>query len=94
MKPFEQLTSRYYLRLCVSDQPGVLAEITGILGKHNISIASVIQHEAATSGAENTVALVIMTHRASEGSARLALDKIQKLPTVHGKSIRLRVMER
>ncbi len=33
MKPFEKLTSRYYLRLRVSDQPGVLAEITGILAE-------------------------------------------------------------
>lgn len=94
MKPYEQLTSRYYVRLCVSDQPGVLAEITGILGKHDISIASVIQHEASTTEADKTVALVIMTHKASEGSARDALDKIKKLPTVHGKSIRLRVMEK
>ncbi len=94
MKPFAQLTSRYYVRLCVSDKPGVLAEITGILGKHDISIASVIQHEASSGGSDNTVSLVIMTHKASEGSAQAALDKIQKLPTVHGKSIRLRVMER
>ncbi len=54
-KPFEKLISRYYLRLCVSDRPGVLAEITGILGKHSISIASVIQHEAGASESENTV---------------------------------------
>jgi homoserine dehydrogenase len=94
MKPFSQLTSRYYVRLCVSDKPGVLAEITGILGNHDISIASVIQHEAASGGSDDTVALVIMTHKASEGSAQAALDKIQKLTTVHGKSIRLRVMER
>jgi homoserine dehydrogenase len=94
MKPFAKLMSRYYLRLCVSDRPGVLAEITGILGKHDISIASVIQHEAASGGSADTVALVIMTHKASEGSAQAALDKIQKLATVHGKSIRLRVMER
>ena len=94
MKPFEALESRYYVRLCVSDQPGVLAEITGILGKHSISIASVIQHEAASGGAENKVALVIMTHRATEGAAQAAMTQIQKLATVHGKSIRLRVMDR
>ena len=94
MKPFELLSSRYYMRLCVSDQPGVLAEITGILGKHDISIASVIQHEASSADAERTVALVIMTHKATEGSAQAAMDKFKKLGTVHGKSIRLRVIEK
>ncbi len=94
MKPFEQLASRYYVRLCVSDQPGVLAEITGILGKHDISIASVIQHEASSTDSEKTVALVIMTHKATEGAAQAAMDKIQKLATVHGRSIRLRVIEK
>jgi homoserine dehydrogenase len=94
MKPFEKLTSRYYLRLRVSDQPGVLAEITGILGRNQISIASVIQHEAESLDAERTVALVVMTHKASEGAARTALAAIQKLPTVHGDPIRLRVMDK
>jgi homoserine dehydrogenase len=94
MKPFEKLTSRYYLRLRVSDQPGVLAEITGILGRNQISIASVIQHEAESLDAERTVALVVMTHKASEGAARSALAAIQKLPTVHGDPIRLRVMDK
>jgi homoserine dehydrogenase len=93
MKPFDQLASRYYLRLQVADRPGVLAEITGILGRHQISIASVIQHEPDSREAERTVALVIMTHQASEGSARSALAAIQQLPTVHGETIRLRVMD-
>jgi homoserine dehydrogenase len=94
MKPFEQLSSRYYLRLRVSDQPGVLAEITGILGRHQISIASVIQHEPEVHGQANTVALVIMTHMATEGSAASALQAIQRLATVHGETIRLRVMDK
>ena len=38
--------SRFYLRLMVEDRPGVLAEITRILADHQISISSVIQHEA------------------------------------------------
>ena len=38
---------RFYLRFNVDDRPGVMAEITGILGRHRISIASVIQHETA-----------------------------------------------
>ncbi len=93
MKPFEQLSSRYYLRLRAADQPGVLAEITGILGKHSISIASVIQHEPESQDAERIVPIVIMTHLAGEGAARSAATAIKNLSTVHGEPIRLRVMD-
>jgi homoserine dehydrogenase len=102
LRPFEKLISRYYLRFCVSDEPGVLAEITGILGKQKISIASVIQHEPTvqdslageSSKPLTTVPLVIMTHQASEGAAQSAVEQIQRLPTVHGQCIRMRVLEK
>ena len=56
-----QVPGRFYLRLNVDDRPGVMSEITGILGRHGISIASIIQHETEEDGA-NVVPLVIMTH--------------------------------
>jgi homoserine dehydrogenase len=93
MRPIDELASRYYLRMRVSDQPGVLAEITGILGHHQISIASVIQHEPESNDAQRIVPIVIMTHQATEGAARAALEAIRKLPTVHGEPVRLRVMD-
>ena len=46
MSDHETVPGRYYLRFTVDDDPGVLAKITGALGRHQISIASVIQHEA------------------------------------------------
>jgi len=52
--------NRYLLRLQVTDRPGVLADLTGLLGREGISIASVIQHQAAAGSA--AVPLVIMTH--------------------------------
>ena len=58
---------RYYLRFNVDDRPGVMAEIAGILGKHKISIASLIQHETEEEEA-TCVPLVIMTHTAPEGA--------------------------
>ncbi len=39
------VTGRFYLRFHVDDRPGVMSEITGVLGRNGISIASVIQHE-------------------------------------------------
>ena len=45
-RDYANVSGRYYLRFNVADQPSVLAEIAGVLGKQKISIASVIQHEA------------------------------------------------
>lgn len=85
------IRGRYYLRFEVADAPGVLAEITGALGRHQISIASVIQHEPSEASDE-FVPLVIMTHDATEGSARAAVEEIDNLPVVRGNSVRMRVL--
>ena len=81
---------RFYLRFHVQDTPGVLAEIAGILGRHGISIASVIQHENEKGG-EGIVPLVIMTHTATEGAMNQALDALAQLPCVRPDSVRMRV---
>ena len=78
----EELTTRYYLRCMVVDRPGVLSTISGILGKHAISIASVLQKGRKVG---QTVPLVIMTHRASERAVQTALKEIDGLESVIGK---------
>jgi len=93
MRDFSKLLSRYYLRFTVEDRPGVLAQITGVLGQHHISIASVIQHEHDPEGDADTVPLVIMTHSAAEGDAAGATKEIDRLPCVHGRSVRMRVLD-
>lgn len=82
---------RYYLRFDVADSPGVLAEITGILGRHQLSIASVIQHEPSENF-DGFVPLVIMTHEATEGEAAAAVAEIDRLSVVRGNSVRMRVL--
>jgi homoserine dehydrogenase len=86
----QQIKTRYYLRFSVIDKPGVLAKISGILGNHEISIASVIQHKAKESG---NVPLVMMTHLAEEGNLQKALAEIQRLETIKDKTKFLRVEE-
>ncbi len=87
-----KVPGRYYLRFNVDDRPGVMAEIAGILGKHKISIASLIQHE--TEEEESTcVPLVIMTHTATEGAMQNALQAINQLSCVHPGSVRMRVRD-
>ncbi len=90
LKPFEEVLSSYYLNVSALDQPAVLAQIAGILGKHQISIASVIQklHQYA-----KAVPVVMMTHEAREGAMRKALEEIDKLGVVAEPTRMIRVEE-
>lgn len=89
---YGNVSGRYYLRFNVADQPSVLAEIAGLLGVQNISIASVIQHEAEE-GNQGVVPLVIMTHNTTEGAMCRALEAIDRLPFMRGHSMRMRVRD-
>jgi homoserine dehydrogenase len=85
-----KVPGRFYLRFNVEDRPGVLAEISGILGDHEISIASVIQHETEEED-DGVVPLVIMTHMATEGAMIGASAVIDKLSCVRPGMVRMRV---
>ncbi len=84
--------SKYYFRFDVLDQPGVLAQIAGILGKHHISIASVHQYDRDKDHATGTVPLVIVTHRAQEQHTSQAQREIQQLQVVKTTGERLRIL--
>ena len=89
VQPINEIRSRYYLRFDVVDRPGVLGAIAGVMGRHQISIASVLQHESAQ---PQSVPLVITTHGAREGSVAAALDEIRRLPDVTGRMVRIRML--
>jgi homoserine dehydrogenase len=91
VRPIDELTCEYYLRFMAVDRPGVLAKIAGILGEHDISIASVIQRERA--GAHETVPLVMQTHVAKERNLNAALRLVDQLPIVQGQSVSIRIEE-
>jgi homoserine dehydrogenase len=82
LQPSSGVRSRFYLRLLVSDRPGVMAEITRELALQQVSIASVIQHEAMDEHEGDTVPLVIMTHTTTTGHFRMAVANIGKLGCV------------
>jgi len=90
MQPIQDVRTRCYLRFDVVDEPGVLAAIAGVLGRHKISIASVLQHESAHPA---SVPLVITTHLAREGNVTAALAEIRESPVVVGRSVRIRMLE-
>jgi len=90
LKPIEEVSSAYYLYVSALDQPAVLAQVAGILGKHDISIASVIQkvHQHA-----KAVPVVMMTHEAQEGSMKKALQEIDALRVIVAPTRMIRVEE-
>jgi homoserine dehydrogenase len=79
--------SRFYLRVLVRDRPGVLGLIARELARQDISISSVIQHEALDEHEGDTVPLVIMTHTALTGNFRAALAGIDALGCVNAPSV-------
>ena len=86
--PIDEVVSQYFVRLNVTDKPGVLARIATIFGESNIGISSVIQpegHEGAS------VPLIFMLHYATNGAAKNALAKIAKLPAVKSQPVMIRV---
>jgi len=74
--PLERIRSRFYLRLTVKDQPGVLAQVASVMARHQVSIASVLQNPAARAGAAS---LVLTTHESDERGMRRALAALSRL---------------
>ncbi len=94
IRPADKLVTRYYLRFGVVDRPGVLAQLAGILGEHDISISEVVQEGAAREGREGgPVNVVITTHRAREHDMQGALAAFAKLPVCVEKTRLLRILE-
>lgn len=85
---FKTSTGRFYMRFHVEDRPGVMAEITGVLGRLGISIASVIQHESHD-GTTGVVPLVIITHQTTEGATSKAMEELVRLKCVRPGSVRM-----
>ena len=89
------VVTSYYLRLRVADQAGVLAKVAGILADCDISIDAVIQREADEIDSDNAAQtdLIILTHDCVESRMNTALARMQTLPTVLQKIVRIRKEE-
>jgi homoserine dehydrogenase len=91
VKPMSKVKTRYYLRLNAPDRPGVLAQISKVLGDNSISISSVIQKESDPIA--QTAIIVIMTHPAEEKGMQKALKQLKQLPVVNEVSNFIRIEE-
>ncbi len=88
LRPMSEISSHYYLRFTTVDCTGVLAQISTILGRHDISIQSMIQPE---SHAADSVPIVLMTHEAKEADITNALREIDLLSIVQQPTCLIRV---
>jgi homoserine dehydrogenase len=84
----DDVVSRYYVRLSVTDRPGTMAKVATILGDANIGISSVIQPEGHVG---EVVPLILMIHDATNAAITKALARIAKLQVVKGAPIMIRV---
>jgi len=80
--PIEDIVSSYYFRFSAVDRPGVLSKISGVLGRHNISISAVIQKGRSASSVEEAVPIVMLTHEAKEVAVKEAIKEIDQLDIV------------
>lgn len=87
--PMSEKTGNYYLRFQVKDKPGVLGKITNVLGKHSISIESVIQKGKEPNGGD--VQVVMMTHESREKDLKNAIKKINRFSFVNNRSNFIRI---
>lgn len=87
--PMRQLVCPYYFRVTALDRPGVLSMITGILGKHCISIQSVFQDGRDT---EEPVFIVFRTHQASEDAVVKAIAEIDALEVCSAPTVKIRIL--
>jgi len=85
----EEVVTAYYLRLLATDQPGVLAQVAGILGEAGISIEAMQQREPAAG--ETSVSLIMLTHSVQEKQMNAAIQKIEALDSINGKVTRIRM---
>ncbi|HSW46475.1 MAG TPA: homoserine dehydrogenase [Phycisphaerae bacterium] len=91
--PMDELESRYYVRLMVVDQPGVMAQITRVFGEHRISLRAMTQHESPARPDDEVVPVMVLTHNAREGGMSKALSEIANLGVVKAPPVRIRLVE-
>jgi homoserine dehydrogenase len=85
----DEVETAYYLRLCAVDQPGVMADITRILGDAGISIEAILQKEPQEG--ETAVAVILLTRTIREQQMNAAIQAIERLDTIEGAVTRIRM---
>jgi len=88
LRPIAETSSRYYLRLTLLDKPGMFGKVGALLGRHDISIASVLQKENCSG---KHVPVIFITHQAREGDFREAVMELDDMPGVGARAVCIRM---
>jgi homoserine dehydrogenase len=88
--PLSAHEGRYYVRLMVRDQPGVIADVSAALRDERVSMESMLQRGRSKNAA---VPVVLTTHDTSEAAMRRALGRIEALKTVIEPPCMIRIEE-
>lgn len=88
LRPAGETKVRCYLRLTLLDKPGMFGQVGALLGKHSISIASVLQKENCRG---RHVPVIIITHHAPENAFREAIKELDVMPGVGAKAVWIRI---
>jgi homoserine dehydrogenase len=86
--PMTRHRGAYYIRLMVTDRPGVIADVTAALRDENVSLESMLQRGRSS---EDAVPVVLTTHETEEASMSRALARIETLQTVREKPGLIRI---
>jgi homoserine dehydrogenase len=87
--PMAEVETACYLRMLVDDQPGVMADITRIMGDNNISIEAILQKEPKSGETQATI--IMLTQKIAEQCVNNAIESLTRLKSVHGDVHRIRV---
>jgi len=85
----DEFQTSFYLRILAEDKPGVMADISRILGDEDICIEAIIQKEPATDSVK--VPIILLTGKIVEGAMVKAIANLEALATVEGSVTRIRV---
>ncbi|MEN8205408.1 MAG: homoserine dehydrogenase [Pseudomonadota bacterium] len=85
----EAVETAYYLRMQVTDKPGVMADVASILGKAGISIEAILQKEPPPG--VDQASIILLTHVVQEGQMNAAISEIEALESIHGDIMRIRL---
>ena len=92
--PVEEIKSRYYIRTMIQDSPGMFAKLAAVLAESGISISSALQKEPPEDlPSTDGVPVVVTTHTTSEGLVKKALERIDGLEGVTGKSVCINIID-
>ncbi|MDQ7066719.1 MAG: homoserine dehydrogenase [Sulfurimonas sp.] len=88
LKPAENINSKYYLRINVSDRTGVLARVTKLFEEHQISVETMLQRPSTASSAN----LLISTHIALEKDVQALIKELETQDFVNAKPVMIRIV--